>query len=181
MSWRQWNSVLHRDIGFLCIGLTLVYAISGVAVNHISDWNPSYSVERIETNIGPVSGNPMDAGTIRRILARLGETGQLESSYRPDPHSLQLFVEGRSILVDLGSGHVVHDRAVPRPGLREMNFLHLNHPKKSWTWVADIYAVALGFLAVSGMLMMRGKTLRRGVVLTAIGFILPLLFLALYL
>ena len=47
--------------------------------------------------------------------------------------------------------------------------------------MADIYAVALGFLAVSGMLMMRGKTLRRGVVLTAIGFILPLLFLALYL
>ena len=181
MSWRQWNSVLHRDIGFLCIGLTLVYAISGVAVNHISDWNPSYSVERIETNIGPVSGNPMDAGTIQRILARLGETGQLESSYRPDPYSLQLFVEGRSILVDLGSGHVVHDRAVPRPGLREMNFLHLNHPKKGWTWAADIYAVALGFLAVSGMLMMRGKTLRRGVVLTAIGFILPLLFLALYL
>ena len=87
----------------------------------------------------------------------------------------------RSILVDLGSGHVVHDRAVPRPGLREMNFLHLNHPKKGWTWAADIYAVALGFLAVSGMLMMRGKTLRRGVVLTAIGFILPLLFLALYL
>ena len=44
MSWRQWNSVLHRDIGFLCIGLTLVYAISGVAVNHIGDWNPSYTV-----------------------------------------------------------------------------------------------------------------------------------------
>ena len=181
MSWRHWNSILHRDIGFLCIGLTLVYAISGVAVNHISDWNPSYSVERIETNIGPVSGNPMSAETISTILARLGETGRLESSYRPGPDSLQLFVEGRSILVDLGSGHVVHDRAVPRPGLREMNFLHLNHPKKSWTWVADIYAVALGFLAVSGMLMMRGKTLRRGVVLAAIGFILPLLFLALYL
>jgi hypothetical protein len=181
MSWRQWNSVLHRDIGFLCIGLTLVYAISGVAVNHISQWNPSYSVERVETNIGPVSGNPMDAGTIRRILARLGETGQLESSYRPDPHSLQLFVEGRSILVDLGSGRVVHDRAIPRPGLREMNFLHLNHPKKNWTWVADIYAVALGFLAVSGMLMIRGKTLRRGVVLTGIGVIIPLLFLAAYL
>ena len=71
MNWRQWNNALHRDIGFLCIGLTLVYAISGVAVNHISQWNPSYRVERIETNIGPVSGNPTDAETIRTILARL--------------------------------------------------------------------------------------------------------------
>jgi len=181
MNWRHWISVLHRDIGFLCIGLTLIYAISGVAVNHISQWNPSYSVERVETNIGTVSGRPMDPGTIRRILARLGETGQLESSYRPGPHSLQLFVEGRSILVDLDSGRVVHDRAIPRPGLREMNFLHLNHPKKNWTWVADIYAVALGFLAASGMLMIRRKTMSRGVILTTIGFVIPLLFLALYL
>ena len=181
MNWRHWNNALHRDIGFLCIGLTLVYAISGVAVNHISQWNPSYRVERIETNIGPVSGNPSDAGTIRTILARLDETGKLESSYRPDPHSLQLFVDGRSILIDLGTGHVVHDRAIPRPVLREMNFLHLNHPKKSWTWVADVYAVALGFLAVSGMLMIRRKTMHRGVVLTGIGFVIPLLFLVLYL
>ena len=181
MNWRHWNNALHRDIGFLCIGLTLVYAISGVAVNHINQWNPSYSVERAETNIGPVSGNPMDAGTIRTILARLNETGKLESSYRPDPHSLQLFVGGRSILVNLGSGHVVHDRAIPRPVLREMNFLHLNHPKQSWTWVADVYAVALGFLAVSGMLMIHRKTMRRGIVLTCIGFVIPPLFLALYL
>ncbi|MEJ2197521.1 MAG: PepSY-associated TM helix domain-containing protein [Desulfuromonadales bacterium] len=181
MNWRHWNNALHRDIGFLCIGLTLVYAISGVAVNHISQWNPSYRVERIETNIGQVSGNPTDADTIRTILARLDETGKLESSYRPDPHSLQLFVDGRSILIDLGTGHVVHDRAIPRPVLREMNFLHLNHPKKSWTWIADVYAVALGFLAVSGMLMIRRKTMRRGAVLTGIGFVIPLLFLVLYL
>lgn len=181
MQWRRWNYVLHRDIGFLCIGLTLVYAISGVAVNHIGQWNPSYSVERVETNIGPVTANPADAATVRMILARLDERGNLENSYRPDPDSLQLFVEGRSILVHLASGHVVHDRAIPRLGLREMNFLHLNHPKKSWTWVADLYAVALAFLAVSGLLMIRRKTMRRGLVLTVIGIVLPLFFLILYL
>jgi hypothetical protein len=181
MGWRYWISVLHRDIGYLCIGLTLVYAISGVAVNHISDWNPSYRVERIEPNVGPVPGNPTDSETIRTILERLGETGRLEGSYRPDPNSLQLFVEGRSITVDLVSGHVVHDRAVPRPGLREMNFLHLNHPKKGWTWAADLYAVALAFLAVSGLLLMRRKSMRRGIVLTGLGFVIPLLYLAVYL
>lgn len=181
MSWRRWNSLLHRDIGFLCIGLTLLYAISGVAVNHISEWNPSYSVERVETNIGPVYGDPAKAETLSLILTRLNEQGKLESSYRPDRKSLQLFVEGRSILVDLSSGHVVHDRAIPRPGLREMNFLHLNHPKKAWTWVADIYAAALAFLAVSGLFMMRRKTLRRGLVLSGIGIVLPLFFLVLYL
>ena len=181
MSWRRWNSVLHRDIGFLCIGLTLHYAISGVAVNHIKEWNPSYSVERVETNIGPVVGNPGDAATALMILARLGEPGKLESRYRPNRNSLQLFVEGRSITVDLPSGDVVHDRAIPRPVLREMNFLHLNHPKKAWTWFADLYAVALAFLAFSGLFMLSRKTMRRGLVLTGIGVIIPVFFLILYL
>lgn len=181
MSWRRWNYLLHRDIGFLCIGLTLLYAISGVAVNHIQQWNPSYSVERVETNIGPVVGNPADAATALTILERLSEPGKLESSYRPDRNSLQLFVEGRSITVDLPSGHVVHDRAIPRPVLREMNFLHLNHPKKAWTWFADLYAVALAFLAISGLFMLRRKTLRRGLVLTGIGVVIPVFFLILYL
>ena len=181
MRWRRWNSALHRDVGFLCIGLTLVYAISGVAVNHISQWNPSYRVERIETNIGPVVGNPVDAGTVNMILARLDERGKLESSYRPDMDHLQLFVEGRSILVELASGHVVHDRAIPRPGLREMNLLHLNHPKKAWTWVADLYAVALAFLALSGFFMIRRQTLRRGLILSGVGVVIPLVFLVLYL
>lgn len=180
MKWRRWNYVLHRDIGFLCVGLTLVYAISGVAVNHVADWNPSYSVERVETNIGPVVGNPKDLRTISNILLRLDEKGKLENSYRPDPHHLQLFVEGRSILVELASGHVVHDRAIPRPGLREMNFLHLNHPKKAWTWFADLYALALAFLAISGVLMIRRKAMQRGVILTAIGVIIPLVFLVAY-
>ena len=181
MRWRRWNSALHRDVGFLCIGLTLVYAISGVAVNHISQWNPSYRVERIETNIGPVVGNPVDAGTVNMILARLDERGKLESSYRPDMDHLQLFVEGRSILVELASGHVVHDRAIPRPGLREMNLLHLNHPKKAWTWVADLYAVALAFLALSGFFMIRRQTLRRDLILSGVGVVIPLVFLVLYL
>jgi hypothetical protein len=161
--------------------LTLLYAISGVAVNHIKEWNPSYSVERVETNIGPVVGNPADAATALMILARLGEQGKLESSYRPDRNSLQLFVEGRSITVDLASGHVVHDRAIPRPILREMNFLHLNHPKKAWTWFADLYAVALAFLAISGLFMLRRETMPRGLVLTGIGVVIPLFFLILYL
>lgn len=181
MTWRQRLYSLHRDVGFLCVGLTLVYAISGVAVNHVGHWNPSYRVERIETNIGPVAGSQLDAATVREILDRLDERGKLENSYRPDPDSLQLFVDGRSILVNLASGHVVHDRAVPRPGLREMNFLHLNHPKQTWTWMADLYAAALAFLAISGLLMMRRPLLRRGLLLSGAGLLLPLLFLCFYL
>ena len=38
-----------------------------------------------------------------------------------------------------------------------MNFLHLNQPKGLWTWVADVYAVALVFLAILGPLRPQGE------------------------
>ena len=41
---RKWSRILHRDIGYFFIGTTLIYAISGIALNHMSDWNPNYSV-----------------------------------------------------------------------------------------------------------------------------------------
>ena len=35
---------LHRELAFVAVGLTLAYAISGVAVNHIDSWNPNYEL-----------------------------------------------------------------------------------------------------------------------------------------
>jgi hypothetical protein len=35
--------------------------------------------------------------------------------------------------------------------------MHLNHPKKLWTWMADIYAAVLIILAVTGLFVLKGK------------------------
>ena len=44
---RPWLRALHRDLGYLAVGLTLVYAVSGLAVNHLADWDPNFAnVER---------------------------------------------------------------------------------------------------------------------------------------
>jgi hypothetical protein len=40
--WRPWLRALHRDLGYLAVGLTFVYALSGLAVNHIADWDPNF-------------------------------------------------------------------------------------------------------------------------------------------
>ena len=52
MKWRRLFRVLHRDIGYLLFGLVLAYSISGVAVNHVDDWNPNYSVTVTEVDVG---------------------------------------------------------------------------------------------------------------------------------
>lgn len=185
MNWRKWNFVLHRDIGYLCIGLTLLYAISGVAVNHIThSFNPSYKIVHISATITPVADEiPVNMDLVDDILKQLGETGKFKNVFRPSPDSLQIFVEGNTITADLRTGKVEQEKVKERPFLFEVNYLHLNKPKKSWTWIADIYAIALGYLAISGMLMMFKKkgVQKRGLWLTIAGFVIPIVALMIYL
>lgn len=39
---RRWNNVLHRDIGYLCFGMTIIYAISGIKMEQ-----PSYTIRTL--------------------------------------------------------------------------------------------------------------------------------------
>ncbi|MBM9514465.1 PepSY-associated TM helix domain-containing protein [Desulfogranum marinum] len=179
MRWRKWNFILHRDIGYLCIGLTLIYAISGVAVNHTShSFNPSYTIEKSAATVSKLEdGKQPDREYVNQVLAELGETGTFKNVAMLNPSTMRIFIEGNSIDVTLATGAVIQEKIARKPGLFEMNYLHLNKHKKSWTLIADIYAIALGLLAVTGLLMIRGKNKLRGILFTSAGIALPLLFL----
>jgi hypothetical protein len=183
MKWRKYNIIIHRDLGYLCFGLTIIYAISGVAVNHIQDWNPTYVLEKIVSSVNLAGIESADNEALTSsVLEQLGETSELKNVYRQDADTLKIFVVNNNITVDLNSGSVFQEKSTKRPFLYEANFLHLNHPKKLWTWFADLYAVSLGLLAVSGLFILKGKKglAGRGKWLVGVGFVIPLLFLWLY-
>ncbi len=185
LNWRKWNAVIHRDLGYLCTGLTLIYAISGVAVNHIHSWNPNYTFERESTRIPPLpSKEDLTDQDIIQILARLGETRVHRSFFQKSRDEVDIFfAEGSATSINLRTGAVRQERPRPRPVLYPMNFLHLNHPKKIWTWMADAYAVSLAVLALTGLFVLKGRKgiTGRGAWLTGAGIAIPLLFLFLYL
>lgn len=58
MKWRRWNNIIHRDLGYLCAGLTIVYVVSGIAVNQVRDWNPNFKIEsaRLADQVAASSG-----------------------------------------------------------------------------------------------------------------------------
>jgi len=183
MNWRKWNNLIHRDLGYLCFGLTIIYVISGVAVNHLDRWNPSYKVAHLRSNLDQaLAGARLDRQFVGKLLKSLDEPGRYLNSFQPDPQTLQVFVEGNTITVNLATGEILQEKVEPRPLLRQVNFLHLNHPKKLWTWFADLYAVCLGLLALTGLFVLPGKKgiTGRGAWLTTLGFLLPLFFLWLY-
>jgi hypothetical protein len=79
------------------------------------------------------------------------------------------------------SGDVTVQARSDRFFFRLANWLHYNRGKKAWTYVADIYAVMLLYLAISGMFMIKGKLgLRwRGTILVAIGVAVPITYVVL--
>lgn len=196
---------LHRDTGFLALGLTIVYGVSGVAVNHRHHWNYNQSTDHARTRVGtPVEllSDLTDARRaeliqrpesvtdeevkpiVGRITAALGRARPPRNTFWRGPDRLSLFYEaGDRDTIDYHPSTGVADNVVMRDrlALRSMNFLHLNEGRGIWTYVADLFAVALVFLGVSGALMVKGKHgLRgRGGVLVAVGVVVPLVGLLL--
>ena len=175
--WRKWNTILHRDIGYLVVGLTLVYGISGIAVNHTADWNPNYRIEKRTLQIEPIVEGQREA-IVRTALDRLGVQEDPQNTFRPDPETLQLFFEREMYAIDLPTGKVVVEAVQPRRVLFEFNQLHLNAPKRAWTYIADAYAVGLIVVAITGLFVLKGRTgiLGRGAWMTAIGVLVPVVY-----
>lgn len=179
LKWRKWFRVIHRDFGYLFFGVTLIYAISGIAINHLDDWNPNYIIttKNIKTNL--------HHGTTKtEILAMLelhNEHKNYKNHYFPDDNNLKIFLKNGNVYVNLNSGNALIEKNRRRPVFREMNYLHYN-PVKWWTWFSDLYAGALIALAITGLFLVRGKKgiTGRGAWLTILGIIIPLIYLFIY-
>jgi hypothetical protein len=170
----------HRDVGYFFAGLTVIYAISGIAVNHIEDWNPNYVIRTEAATIGelPAGGSDVLAAT---VLERMGITEEPESVVRMAPNQLKIFLHQRTLTVAVPAGEVRDEYARRRYAFFEVNYLHLNHGKGFWTWFADLYAVGLIVLACTGIFIITGKKGLggRGRWLLIAGLVIPIVYLVL--
>ena len=177
--WRPWLRAMHRDIGYVAVGLTFVYALSGLAVNHLTDWSDgdaSFKTYSTSHEMGRLTGEEQAiSDDLRRRLA-IKETPR--EIYRRSPDELDIIFDKRSLHANTTTGHVVDEGQKPRLILRVANWLHLNRGKKAWTYVADGYAASLMVLALSGMFMIAGKKglLGRGALLVGLGIAIPVLY-----
>jgi len=184
MNLRKINRVIHRDLGYLCVGGMLIYAISGVLLNHIHDFNSNYRIveQRFQLSEQAVVEALTPEG-VQAILETVGEQRPYDAVFQPDPDSLHIFIQGSVVEVDLAGNSAVYETVAERPLLKGMNDLHLNHAGKLWTWLADIYAVALGLLAITGLFVLTGKKgiTGRGAWLTSIGVLIPIALAVIFL
>ena len=178
---RKWNRILHRDIGFFFVGTTIIYSISGIALNHIKDWDPNYivNIERFTTDID-FSESQISEEKIFQLLDEVDDRDNYKSyNYVDNNEILRIYLGGRSsVTIRPETGEVMAEFVKKRAVFYQSNYLHYN-PNRWWMWFSDIFAGALIFLALSSLFMLRGRKSAwgRGGIYIALGIIIPVLFL----
>lgn len=175
MRWRRLNTDLHRDIGFFLSGLIFVYCLSGLALNHVHDWNPDFIIEKRSLTLEHAyTAAEITPERIKEISALVGETQARVHDF-PTPDRLKIYYDNASLLVDLPGKTAEYESVHRRPLFYQVNVLHRNS-LKGWRWASDIFSVLLMFLTASGWFMLRGKYgfMGRGKWLVLAGFVPPI-------
>ena len=183
MKLRQLVRVLHRDIGYFCTGMTVFFCVSGIAVNHIDDWNPNYARSTEQVDLGPLAGTSLDE-LEAEVVAKAGlDADTVAGRHRPERGVIVVFLpHGGEAKIRMSDGRGTILRVETRPFIFESNVLHLNHIKGLWTYVSDAFAVMLLTLAITGLFILKGRQGLggRGKWFTAAGIVLPLAFVVYY-
>ena len=178
---RKLNRATHRDLGYFFVAMILVYALSGIAINHINDWNPSYVLQTETYDYKADLGKKLDKQYVREILEEVGIKNAYRKHYFPKEGQCKVFVKNGIVNIDMRSGVINSEITQRRVVFHAVNWLHYN-PNVVWKWISDIFAGALIILAISGMFILKGKNgLKwRGTILMIAGVLLPLVFLYFY-
>ena len=184
-SFRKWSRIIHRDVSYLFAGMILIYALSGILMNHRGDLNPHYSVSRkeckIESGLDFSDKAKVDKAMVLKMLEPLGETDNYTKHYFPKNGEMKVFLKGgSSVVVDTQTGEAVYEILKRRWLLSDMVKLHYN-PGRWWTVFSDVFAVCLVLITLTGLVMVKGSKgfWGRGGILFIIGIVIPVLFLML--
>lgn len=181
---RKWSRIIHRDLSFFFAGVIIIYAFSGIMLNHKKDFNADYNITRTviqAPGIYPKTQGEFTRASVTSLLKTIGEEKNYTKHYFPEPGQMKVFLKGgSSLVVNLTDGKSLYESVRKRPVISAFNRLHYN-PGRWWTVFSDIFAVSLLIITISGMVMIKGKKGiwgRGGIELIA-GILIPLGFLIL--
>lgn len=148
--------ILHRDIGYLLSVLLMAYCLSGLALNHIDDWNPDFVIEKRDVSVGAgMTRATLDDATLKRIAALVGEGAHRVLDF-PSQDQAKIYYAHSTLQIRLSTGHAEYERVTRRPIFYDANVLHRN-VIDGWRWVSDLFAIALIVVNLTGIVLLKGR------------------------
>lgn len=172
---KKWLRIFHRDLGFLMVGISLIYAISGILLNHMNGKDPAYKT--VEATLD------FDKNLSSESLTKAwNETADLPllKRVREGNMSHQILLDGGVGTYNIQTGELSYEHHSKRPFIYWINKLHYNKVG-GWTIMADVFAGSLIFFALSGLFIASRKhgVMGRGKWYLLAGIIVPIIYVIL--
>ncbi|MCX7728528.1 MAG: PepSY-associated TM helix domain-containing protein [Bacteroidia bacterium] len=170
----------HRDIGYFISVLIIVYCISGIALNHIDDFNPDFIIQR-DTLIIPhqYQLENCDNYTAQQISALIHES-KIKVWDKPTADQIKIYYDNATLHIYIKERKGIYEQLSKRPIIYHSNLFHRNSIK-GWKWISDIFATLLIIVTVTGLFMLKQKNknslFQKGKWYVIAGTILPFIFL----
>nr|WP_321405349.1 hypothetical protein [uncultured Carboxylicivirga sp.] len=166
MSLNKIMRALHRDIGFLVIGMTLIYAISGVVLIY-RDTNFLKSEKVIEKQLEP-GISESDLG--RELHMR---------RFKVDKTEGDIIVFNGDGTYNKSTGQATYSENSLPGWINTLNGFHKTSSKSIVHWFGLIYGICLFFLAISSFWMFKvsSRLFKRGMIFTAVGLVIAVVLL----
>lgn len=175
---RRLNIVTHRDVGYFFSSLIIVYCLSGIALNHINEWNPDFIITKDSIRIeGSYSRERITEKEISKFSQVVGQERYKVYDF-PTYNQVKVYFDNASLHIYLNEGVGIYEQVSRRPIFYQSNILHRNNIK-GWKWASDIFAVMLILINITGLFILKGKQgiTGRGKWLIAAGSLPPVLAL----
>jgi uncharacterized protein len=182
MKIRKLLRVLHRDFGYFIVGMTIVYGLSGIYLNHRHDFNPDYKIFITDFQVELPEKDAINEKVVKAALLSVNEDVVYKKHYLNNEGFIKVFIENGEAVINPETGKGTMQYLQKRPIIYSMNKLHKASIGTVWKWVSDIMAVILVFVAVSGLFILKGKRgfNRWGWWLMVTGIVVPLVFALIY-
>lgn len=168
----KWLRIIHRDLGFLMVGVSIIYAFSGILLNHMGETDPAF--ESSEHSIQIAKGL-----TAEKLLSACKETEmpKIKRTLKIDDEHTQLLLEGGIGVYNSANGAIDYEVHKRKEFIYWINRLHYNRIG-GWSIMADIFATSLMFFAISGLFLVKGRKgiTGRGKWYLLIGLIIPIVY-----
>ncbi len=168
----KWLRNIHRDLGFLMVGVSIIYGVSGMLVNHMGESDPAF--KSVQESI--VIDNNLMSSELPEAFASRG-LPVIKRVFAIDETHSRIMLEGGVGVYNSANGELVYEQHRRRPVIYWFNRLHYNRVK-GWHVMGDLFAVSLIFFAVSGLFMVKGRkgVSGRGKWYLIVGILIPIIY-----
>ena len=96
---RKWFRIIHRDLSFFFSGVIIIYAVSGIMLNHRDSINPNYMVKLYSLQAEgtfPMVKEHVSKSIVIDMLKPIKEDKNYTKHYFPANDKLKVFLKGGS-------------------------------------------------------------------------------------